>query len=90
MEMWKSLCSASLRAAIPTFPQPCQRLFHSLERTRPRPDAEPMLLRLREPYPGSTERYRTDGLRHSGFGGAIQARIDGNIGFRGNTGGISN
>lgn len=31
MEMWKSLCSASLRAAIPTFPQPCQRL--SLERT---------------------------------------------------------
>ena len=33
MEMWKSLCSASLRAAIPTFPQPCQRLFLSLERT---------------------------------------------------------
>ena len=85
MEMWKSLCSAALRAANPTFPQPCQRLLHSLERT-PETCRGVDAPGLRGHSPSPTERHRTKCLRQLGFG-AIQARIDGNIGFRGNTGG---
>ena len=48
-----------------------------------------MPLRVRGHSPGPTEQYGTKGLRQSGFG-AIQARINGNIGFRGNTPGKSN